>query len=78
MVSDSCKREHSHRQLADRIARRLLGGTCCIGNIIGSQLMFEKEDSSSFPAIPVCFSILVTITLRVWSVWQNKRRDNGK
>lgn len=56
----------------------LIGYT--IGNIVGPQLMFDREAPSypsGFAAILVCLavSILIILSLRVYLILENKRRD---
>ncbi|KAH8884206.1 putative MFS allantoate transporter [Thozetella sp. PMI_491] len=52
----------------------------CIGNIAGPQVMFDREAPSypsGFAAILVCFSasIVIILSLRVYLIWENKKRD---
>ncbi|KAF4546006.1 Major facilitator superfamily [Lasiodiplodia theobromae] len=52
----------------------------CVGNIIGPQLFFDREAptyQSGFLAMLICFvlGIIFSIALRVYYIWENKRRD---
>jgi hypothetical protein len=53
----------------------------CSGNIIGPQLFFEDEAPSypsGFLSMIICFGVafILSILLRVFLIWENKRRDN--
>lgn len=52
----------------------------CAGNIVGPQLFIDKEApkyQSGFLAMLVCFvlGIIFSVALRVYYIWENKRRD---
>ncbi|PYI07546.1 MFS general substrate transporter [Aspergillus sclerotiicarbonarius CBS 121057] len=52
----------------------------CAGNIVGPQLMFSWQApsySSGFAGMLVCFacSIITTLALRYYLIWENKKRD---
>ncbi|GAB7325683.1 hypothetical protein MBLNU13_g09655t1 [Cladosporium sp. NU13] len=53
----------------------------CSGNIIGPQLFFEDEAPSypsGFLSMMICFGVafFLSILLRLFLIWENKRRDN--
>ncbi|KAJ5518063.1 Major facilitator superfamily domain general substrate transporter, partial [Penicillium expansum] len=53
----------------------------CAGNIVGPQIMFAREApsySSGFAGMVVCFafSAFITVILRFYCIWENKKRDS--
>jgi len=53
----------------------------CLGNIVGPQLFFEDEAPSypsGFLSMIICFgaALVLSIALRFYLIWENKRRDN--
>ncbi|KAM3566997.1 hypothetical protein ARSEF4850_000031 [Beauveria asiatica] len=54
----------------------------CVGNMTGPQLFFARESpsyTSGFLAMLVCYAggILLSIMLRFYLVWENRRRDKA-
>ncbi|KAL2850145.1 major facilitator superfamily domain-containing protein [Aspergillus pseudoustus] len=53
----------------------------CLGNIVGPQIMFEREApgySSGFAGMLTCFaaSAVISLVLRFYLIWENKKRDS--